>query len=1320
MLEGLDVGGIYATVGAVLDDRGFDQFDRRYHKTKIEADRGVTARLAGDYDPRALDAYERKLTEIRAQTARRQDFKAKLGADYDKRAFDAMERSLHAVTTAGDAAASSIGGRGGLNAHVGALSGSIGPLAGGLAALAPLMALTAGAATAMASSFAAAAAGAAAVGTGGIAALTPLGILAGAVSQRLGVLGEANDALSAKQAKSGAAATSQADAQRAAAERIKTAEQSVADAKRAAEDAEENLTEAKFRAARANDDLARSADRAALSEKGAAIALEETLTRLAEVEADPEASRLDLQSARQAVDEARASLEDAKVERARAHEDARRGIDTVADAERQLEDARRGVARANDQAAAAAAAAATATAGQGAAADTARDKLAELTDAERRLLETFRSFSTEARAMVEPATDAIFDGADQALQDLQPLLGRYADDFENLGLEISSAMQSAAEALSDPEWAGAFDDILETATEIVEPLASAAGSAAEVVRNIAVGALPHVEALADEIDDLFAGLADDTADADKVSDTIDDLVEHTKDWLELTRAVGDLLATVFGGGAEQGQSLVNSLTGVVEKWDEFLETPEGQAEMRQFFVDSIEFAKDLGTVIGDVVGVVLWMSEAYGKADRAWDDFEESVTRGCDIIIDGIRGGIGSAIDWTVGAVMDLTDFVIGGFTSMLYPIEKVLEIASKVPGIGGKFKGMLAGVREARDGLDEFRESLRDSTDPEPVVENLRRLRIDSGREMRDFRENVKRNTDEIKLQLGSSSAEGKAALSKNFDEAMGAVRTAMRRGVVSTREGMAEIRRLMRENLKLYGFTEEQARNETRPGSGTRYDGGPQEGTRGLGNARGGRIRRAVGGWLGAPGMVGHDSIEREAPHGASVLNRHQLPFADLALHLDGAGGIDGLLAAPAPDAGGPTVRYIGAPGELELGPHGTRRLDTALRRQGFGDLDSLFASVTTPHYMATGGIVPVPGFPGERANTSILDEIAALVRRFPTLILTDAFGPGHKSPGHTVTGTAADFAGPDAVMDAAVKLLVAKGYKVGYDGRYGSEGWPGHGPAAGQGGSNAHLHVEFGSRGALGAAMRTIRRVRVKGVRGALGEIAQGAVDRARGAANDRLEQLAGTPMPGGRGAPGATTKGGELAVAEAFARAVRAAGSRGKATLALFEAGQHESGMRNLTYGDSTSQGPLQLLASTAQSMGLNPRMPTAPRWRSCAAATGAGAVRCRSRASTPTGPQAPSHTTSRATRPAPPCTTASAAAPKPGCAASGSRVAASSVAYSASTAAAGSVTQPPRESAAPAPPEPATTSPGLTAGRPRGSRRSPRSRRTWRPSSATTS
>jgi hypothetical protein len=368
-------------------------------------------------------------------------------------------------------------------------------------------------------------------------------------------------------------------------------------------------------------------------------------------------------------------------------------------------------------------------------------------------------------------------------------------------------------------------------------------------------------------------------------------------------------------------------------------------------------------------------------------------------------------------------------------------------------------------------------------VAEAIERMGERASRSLRSLRTNVRLNMKLIRGTLGEESAEGKQALAANFEAAVEGIRKSMREGTIATKKGLAAIRGYLSDELQLYGFSIREARDELKPG--TRFDAGPDEGSRGpssIPSRHNNDNALAGGGWIGMPGMVGTDTVPAMLAPGEAVLNRHQQAV------------IEGLL--------------------------------------GGGFLDRLFANVQTPHYLARGGIVPVPGFPGERASSSILGDIASVVRQFG-LRLTDAFGAGHKSPGHTVTGTAADFAGPDRAMDAAVRALVRMGFLVGYDGRFGSQRWPGHGPSTVAGG-NAHLHVEFGSGGGA-LAVPEIPLPKILGG-GTVGRIAQAALGRARSGAQSMLERASAAalavPVGGGGG-------GG---VSEAQARSWIAAGLR----------------------------------------------------------------------------------------------------------------------------------------------------------------------------------
>jgi hypothetical protein len=194
-------------------------------------------------------------------------------------------------------------------------------------------------------------------------------------------------------------------------------------------------------------------------------------------------------------------------------------------------------------------------------------------------------------------------------------------------------------------------------------------------------------------------------------------------------------------------------------------------------------------------------------------------------------------------------------------------------------------------------------------VEDSIKSLATTAGRRMADIKTDVLLNMRQIEHALGSNSAQGKREVAKNFNAAADAVRLAMHAGTVSTREGTAQISRYLRQALAVYGITGQAATNYIHSPIGD-LQGKPAGGS--VAKNPGGSdfqvgVGHAGGGWIGARGMRGQDTVPVLLGAGEAVLNRHQ------------QGVVEGMLG------------------------------------QGF--LDRLFARVQTPHYMAKGGYVPQP---------------------------------------------------------------------------------------------------------------------------------------------------------------------------------------------------------------------------------------------------------------------------------------------------------------------------------------------------------------------------
>lgn len=205
-------------------------------------------------------------------------------------------------------------------------------------------------------------------------------------------------------------------------------------------------------------------------------------------------------------------------------------------------------------------------------------------------------------------------------------------------------------------------------------------------------------------------------------------------------------------------------------------------------------------------------------------------------------------------------------------------------------------------DELREYRKHVRTTVDT--AVEQWDRLRKRHGTDFSDIRETTRTTGRFIRQQLPEDTAQARKAVSDNFKRAADQVQKQMDRAGKQTKEGSRLIRQYTIQGLKALGLTQGQAESKVDRGTIQTRRGPQADAARGGVATRDGRVRRDGGGWIGAPGQIGMDTIPAMLAPGEAVLNRHQQAV------------IEGML--------------------------------------GGGFLDRLFARVSTPHYMAKGGMV------------------------------------------------------------------------------------------------------------------------------------------------------------------------------------------------------------------------------------------------------------------------------------------------------------------------------------------------------------------------------
>jgi ribosomal protein L13E len=570
--------------------------------------------------------------------------------------------------------------------------------------------------------------------------------------------------------------------------------------------------------------------------------------------------------------------------------------------------------------------------------------------------------------------------------------------------------------------------------------------------------------------------------------------------------------------------------------------------------------------------IVVPFELARAAVDVIWGAIQTIVVVGLDVL-SGRFSRIGPHLAAIWKGIWDgIRSALIDAMNGLIGIVNAAIDAINKVSPFGdiGHIQKLSDDTKDATDSVGEHFDTLGDKskTAADRVSDSMRDISRATGKAataskrefdklfdstkvtLSDIKDVVRINSENIASTLGKKSAAGKEAMADNFRQAQEAVKKQMDAGKLTTRRGMEAIRGYLADELQTYGLSIRQARTlaaaRARGDTETSFSGGHEEGHAGPGHAGGGMVS-GYGGWPRDDHMV----VD---------------PYGRVSTMLSGNEGIVNPPQMDRINRWGAIVKGLG------LDNYGSLQEMWGMRGGGV-----LGGHSSKPARLQTGGqIVPVPGFPGERAARSILDEIAWVARKFRGLILTDAYGQGHKSPGHTRYGTAADFSGPDRLMDAAVRALTSRGYLVGYDGRFGSQSWPGHGPSTRT--PNFHFHVEFGGKqrdlGNISSAIaRRIPSIPIRGG-GAVGRAVQRALYMVRAGAQSRLDAAAGssltTPVAGG----GTRAMRTDANVVAAFRRAIRVMRANPTERLALWEAGIVESGLRNLPYGDRDSLGSLQ--------------------------------------------------------------------------------------------------------------------------------------------------
>ncbi|MGV9600790.1 hypothetical protein ACWDR1_29435 [Streptosporangium sandarakinum] len=306
---------------------------------------------------------------------------------------------------------------------------------------------------------------------GGAFAAAGLGA-AGFAAVAVPSMGRVSEALKAQEAAAKAAGGATGGAGQSAAQaaqqamQLEQAEKRLADAQKDERQAQEDLTRAREDGRRALEDMNFSLDRSILSQKDAALAVREAAERLAEVNADPEASSLERERAELSYQQALQRSEEQQVKTQRAIKDTtaanKAGVKGTQEYQRAQENviaAQEKVAQAEQQLKVLRLQQKEAMASAGGAAGGLKDALADLSKEERAMVKDLEAFQKGYQSWQQSLQPDVFPAIRQGMDLVLLGLDKIGPGVSGAGKAFTTLGKDAEAALRGPFWTDFFNDV---------------------------------------------------------------------------------------------------------------------------------------------------------------------------------------------------------------------------------------------------------------------------------------------------------------------------------------------------------------------------------------------------------------------------------------------------------------------------------------------------------------------------------------------------------------------------------------------------------------------------------------------------------------------------------------------------------------------------------------------------------------------------------------------------------------------------------------------------------------------------------------------
>jgi hypothetical protein len=231
-------------------------------------------------------------------------------------------------------------------------------------------------------------------------------------------------------------------------------------------------------------------------------------------------------------------------------------------------------------------------------------KTADVTPGEAGIVGTLKKAGSVLGDIFKPVEAPVFAAVKGLIADLERFAKNpaIAGAFKSIGISIGGFVSAFGKMVSSRDFASMFARLAEGGAKLLTVLGSRIFlDFVTLLTRIADRALPAVLTLfrvgAGDVHKFVTSLTNRQIDT-----FIKGVINSFKSWWNLIRSVFNLLVSLFSPAKGAGDSMVNSLSKTFDRWANWLSTHK--VEVKKFFDDCVQGAKDLGSFFAAAIGVL--------------------------------------------------------------------------------------------------------------------------------------------------------------------------------------------------------------------------------------------------------------------------------------------------------------------------------------------------------------------------------------------------------------------------------------------------------------------------------------------------------------------------------------------------------------------------------------------------------------------------------------------------------------------------------------------------------------------------------------------